>query len=633
MENGITSGTSKTTFSPNSGCTRGQVATFLYRFNDEPERKNSANPFGDVKSSQYYYEPVLWALETGVTTGTSETKFSPDNTCTRAQIVTFLYRSAVPRSPGEQAIRTDIRSLSVDDVVLFQNDDMITIDGVQRYDYESYARLHLTFSDGTGADATPWALRGSAGMALTFEDDQNSIAWGLGKHRVTATLNGLQCSFNVEVVQTPVKSAVISPMTVYEAVDGYFIDDEFYYDLNPRDITVTFKDGTVCENEMELDDYVMQKYHRNYYVFGSYFDNQIQAGRTIQATATILGLDVRYDVTVKKNPIQSVSVANLSILEGTNGWWGRTDSVYGWQYYYSLEEAVSKKTSVRTSDASFNPQEHLNGMNITMSNGDEIYEDQMEHPWRAGKTYSLLLHYAGKTYPFQMTILKSPIRSVSVAPLKLLQGENQYESYDINDFGSEVKYLEYEVWPNEYSVQLSDGSTISGSPYEVCEKIEEKYAGKYDGMFHVPQTITDQSPDHQWGIGEHVAFTGILGVLAPGTVTITPNPISSVTAIPVTVKAFTHGRTGRNWDEAAGAWKEDPSWYEYNLFDIVQVRVVYKDGTVKTGLLNEFYFDSNGGSISYYDPQNKDAPWGIGKHMAEIDFVGFHVTAEITIVS
>ena len=135
----------------------------------------------------------------------------------------------------------------------------------------------------------------------------------------------------------------------------------------------------------------------------------------------------------------------------------------------------------------------------------------------------------------------------------------------------------------------------------------------YDGMINEPQTVSDQRANHQWGIGEHVAFTGILGVLAPGSVTITPNPISSVTAIPVTVKAFTHGGPGFVWDETVGAWQED--------------------GTVKTGLLSEFSFDSNDGPISCYDPQSKDTPWGIGKHTVEVDFVGFHVTAEITIVS
>ena len=92
VENSITTGTSKTTFSPDSGCTRGQVVTFLWRAEGQPESTSSANPFKDVTDGQYYYKAVLWAVENEITKGTSADQFSPDSTCTRGQIVTFLYR-------------------------------------------------------------------------------------------------------------------------------------------------------------------------------------------------------------------------------------------------------------------------------------------------------------------------------------------------------------------------------------------------------------------------------------------------------------------------------------------------------------------------------------------------------------
>ena len=92
VENKITSGTSKTTFSPNDGCTRGQVVTFLWRAAGSPEPKNKTNPFKDVKEGSFYYKAVLWAVENEITKGTSSTTFAPEATCTRGQIVTFLYR-------------------------------------------------------------------------------------------------------------------------------------------------------------------------------------------------------------------------------------------------------------------------------------------------------------------------------------------------------------------------------------------------------------------------------------------------------------------------------------------------------------------------------------------------------------
>ena len=92
VNNGITSGTSSTTFSPNEGCTRGQVVMFLWRGAGSPEPKSTYNKFIDVASSDYYFKAVLWAAERGITGGTSDTTFSPDMQCTRGQIVTFLNR-------------------------------------------------------------------------------------------------------------------------------------------------------------------------------------------------------------------------------------------------------------------------------------------------------------------------------------------------------------------------------------------------------------------------------------------------------------------------------------------------------------------------------------------------------------
>lgn len=91
-EKNITVGTSMTTFGPDTTVTRGQTVTFLYRAAGSPAG-NSSNPFTDTDNKAYYYSAVLWAIENGVTTGTSATTFSPDDNCTRAQIVTFLYRN------------------------------------------------------------------------------------------------------------------------------------------------------------------------------------------------------------------------------------------------------------------------------------------------------------------------------------------------------------------------------------------------------------------------------------------------------------------------------------------------------------------------------------------------------------
>lgn len=92
VENGITSGTAEDRFSPKKTCTRAEAMTFLWRFAGSPDSTTDTNPFRDVKRTHYYYNAVLWAVENRITAGVASDKFGPKQTCTRAQIVTFLYR-------------------------------------------------------------------------------------------------------------------------------------------------------------------------------------------------------------------------------------------------------------------------------------------------------------------------------------------------------------------------------------------------------------------------------------------------------------------------------------------------------------------------------------------------------------
>ncbi len=105
LNNGVTSGTSATNFAPGETCTRGQVVTFLWRAKGSPEPASTVNPFSDVKASDYFYKAVLWAVEKGITSGTSATTFSPNSTCTSGQVVTFLWRSnGSPKATGTSSL-------------------------------------------------------------------------------------------------------------------------------------------------------------------------------------------------------------------------------------------------------------------------------------------------------------------------------------------------------------------------------------------------------------------------------------------------------------------------------------------------------------------------------------------------
>ena len=108
VEKGITEGTSIDTFSPHASCTRAQTVTFLWRAAGSPEPTGTVNPFSDLSPNAYYYKAVLWAVENGITQGTSTDTFSPDATVTRGQTVTFLHRAAGTPSHGGNAAFLDI---------------------------------------------------------------------------------------------------------------------------------------------------------------------------------------------------------------------------------------------------------------------------------------------------------------------------------------------------------------------------------------------------------------------------------------------------------------------------------------------------------------------------------------------
>ena len=110
VENGVTTGISASRFDPDGICTRAQAVTFLWRAAGSPAPRSRTMPFTDVPVGSYYYDAVLWAVENGITKGTSDTTFSPNATCSRAQIVTFLWRSQKPPAAGSRNPFADVKS-------------------------------------------------------------------------------------------------------------------------------------------------------------------------------------------------------------------------------------------------------------------------------------------------------------------------------------------------------------------------------------------------------------------------------------------------------------------------------------------------------------------------------------------
>ena len=110
VENGVTTGATATTFNPNGISMRGQIVTFLWRAAGSPEPETTENPFVDVKESDYFYKAVLWAYENEITKGVDDTHFAPTLDCTRAQVVTFLWRAKGSQNSTAVVEFTDVEA-------------------------------------------------------------------------------------------------------------------------------------------------------------------------------------------------------------------------------------------------------------------------------------------------------------------------------------------------------------------------------------------------------------------------------------------------------------------------------------------------------------------------------------------
>lgn len=207
IEKGITKGIDKTHFAPDDGCTRGQVVTFLWRADAQPKPASSKCPFKDVSAKSYYYTAVLWAVGKNITTGMSASTFEPDATCTRGQIVTFLYRASSRTAPVDSNFEIYFLDVGQGDASLIEcNGRYMLIDGGNKsnssliYSFlKSHGITHLDYIIASHPDADHigglsgalnYATVGKAFCTTTQRDTEtfNDFVKYLSKQNLTVTV-------------------------------------------------------------------------------------------------------------------------------------------------------------------------------------------------------------------------------------------------------------------------------------------------------------------------------------------------------------------------------------------------------------------------------------------------------------
>ena len=218
VEKEITAGATSTTFNPKGACTREQVVTFLWRAMGKPTPATTENPFTDVKEGKYYYEAVLWAYENGITSGATSTTFNPKGACTRAEIVTFLFRTF--------SLAED---LSGKTIILHTNDTHGALLGFAqvaqvRKDFEAQGATVILVDAGDYSQGTPYVSVGKGEAAITMMNAAGYHLATLGNHEFD--FGYAQLMENLSKAEfKPIVADVLLKQTGKSILDGHTILD------------------------------------------------------------------------------------------------------------------------------------------------------------------------------------------------------------------------------------------------------------------------------------------------------------------------------------------------------------------------------------------------------------------------
>ena len=218
VEKEITAGATPTTFNPSGGCTREQAVTFLWRAMGKPTPATTENPFTDVEEGKYYYEAVLWAYENGITSGATSTTFNPKGACTRAQIVTFLFRTF--------SLAED---LSGKTIILHTNDTHGALLGFAqvaqlRKDFEAQGATVILVDAGDYSQGTPYVSVGKGEAAITMMNAAGYHLATLGNHEFD--FGYAQLMENLSKAEfKPIVADVLLKQTGKSILDGHTILD------------------------------------------------------------------------------------------------------------------------------------------------------------------------------------------------------------------------------------------------------------------------------------------------------------------------------------------------------------------------------------------------------------------------
>jgi len=523
-----------------------------------------------------------------------------------------------------------------------------------------------------GVDANCY-LYNAEGVYLLYDDDGGEF-WNfcLGYALTAGQTYYYDVGFNnggetgtipVLLDKSFIKSISVAPLTVFEHTCGdtayHYTDDGtqleyFRYYLGnmmwDAVYTVTLSDGTQVQGNGSGFEYNGSSYSFKLSDTQSY-ENRWTAGNTYTFTAALLGTETEVSVTIVPNPLVSLSLTPVSVMENTHGWlqnyWDE-ETQQDVQLYTYMPGDILWMSEYR---AEFNDGTVLTGRGGGFEYLGKYYDFQwnyvdqgLHNPWTAGNTYTVEMKAMGKPVVLEISIVKTPLQSLVFDPLSIQESTHGYFNTAYNDETQQwdLEYFYYNPWNllenATYTATFNDGTVVTGSGRN---QEYGDYGIPYNGEFYSFEHSTNQSYETAWVAGNTYSVTiNILGIETELPVNITPSPLVSLTFTPISVPAGSNGGTSWQWNEETGEY--DLPWFDYyytgSLLSKSTYTATFLDGTVLSG--NTYVMDHGYGFVyngEFYSfetstQQSYENPWVAGNtYEMSVKVMGKKATLPITI--
>lgn len=499
-----------------------------------------------------------------------------------------------------------------------------------------------TFADGTVITGEGSQLEYN-GQLYTMQLDEvqdYDNQWTVGNtYYVDVHVMGIHTQLSVNITPNPWESITFTPVTVVEGTCGSwnhgwdtetqtYSKSYYYYEHNQilslSEYTIQLTDGTTLTGTGGSFTYQDETYYFETFC-SQHWETPWLAGETYYLKVRVMDWEVTVPVTIVSSDLESITVDPVEIIEGSTGYmssyWDSESQTEKEFFYYSIWDILYNTPYTAT----FTDGTVITGSGNTLShNGKEynIFSYSMQdhrNQWTVGNTYYIKLYVLGRETQIPVTIVPSPLESITFTPVELVEHANgSWYGYWNPETQSYDRYFQYNcadiLQKSVYTATFRDGTVLTGMPEDGFD---------YDGEHHNFVCSDSQGYYNQWTIGNtYYMDVSILGQTAQIPVTITTLPVESITFTPVTVMENTNGELMMDGDT---------EYYHYNTYSVLhrsEYTITFTDGTVLTASGEGFFYDGQHYSFSCSQNQSAANPWlpgntyylevTVGGHAAQI---------------